>query len=267
MAHTHEVFDTGKHFEINATSRFIKETSSTKLVLVQGDHRSEVVTFKMPRYIDGHDMLLCDKVRVHYINAETGSSNKSANIYEVTDLALCEDTEDILAFTWLIEAPATKYHGTLSFTVKFECTEGGNIVYQWSTAKYAGVNILEAIDNIEEFVEEYSNVLDNLINRVDELENNGVQGGSSSRISEVTLLASAWVGETSPYTQVVAIDGVTENSQVDLTPSDEQLEIFRQKELTLTTRNVGGVITVSAVGQKPQNDYTMQVTITEVAYE
>lgn len=91
--------------------------------------------------------------------------------------------------------------------------------------------------------------------------------GPSARISEVTLLASAWVGDVSPYSQVVNIEGVTENSQVDLTPSADQLEAFRQKELTLTTKNVGGVVTVYAIGQKPTNDYTIQVTITEVDYE
>lgn len=164
--HTHDVYDTGKCFEINGLSRFIKETSSTKLVLVQGDHKSEVVTFQMPRYIDGHDMLLCNKIRVHYINIETGTNNKSADIYEVTDLALCEECEDILTFTWTVEAPATKYYGPLSFLIKFECTEGENILYQWNTAKYVGVNVLSGIDNSEDFVDKYSNVLEEWYNKL-----------------------------------------------------------------------------------------------------
>ena len=164
MAHTHDVYDTGKHFEINGISRFIRETSTTKLVLVQGDHKSEVVTFKMPRYIDGHDMLLCNKIRVHYINIEPKTNNSSADIYEVTDLKLCEDCaeneEETLLFTWTIEAPATKYFGSLSFLVKFECTEGENILYQWNTARYVNVNVLSGIDNSEAFVDKYSNVLE-----------------------------------------------------------------------------------------------------------
>lgn len=168
MAHTHDVYDTGKHFEINGISRFIKETSTTKLVLVQGDHKSEVVTFEMPRYIDGHDMLLCDKIRVHYINIETKTNNTSADIYEVTDLKLCEDCEEeeILLFTWTIEAPATKYFGSLSFLVKFECTEGDNILYQWNTAKYVNINVLNGIDNSEAFVDKYSNVLEEWYNKL-----------------------------------------------------------------------------------------------------
>lgn len=92
-------------------------------------------------------------------------------------------------------------------------------------------------------------------------------GGASARIGEVTLLADGWIGDTNPYSQIVIIDGVTENSQVDLTPSVEQLMVFYEKDLAFVTENEGGVVTVYAIGQKPQNDYIMQVTITEVVYE
>lgn len=166
MAHTHDVYDTGKCFEINETSRFIQETSPTKLVLVQGDHKSEVITFKMPRYIDGHDMLTCNKIRVHYINIDTKTNDTSKDIYEVKNLALCEDDESMLTFTWVIEAPATKYAGTLSFLIKFECTEGDDILYQWNTAKYVGTNVLVGIDNSEAFIEKYSSVLEQWYNKL-----------------------------------------------------------------------------------------------------
>ena len=87
---------------------------------------------------------------------------------------------------------------------------------------------------------------------------------ASSRIAYVTLLSSAWEGGENLYSQVVTIDGVTKNSQVDLTPSVEQLAIFYNKDLTFVTENENGVVTVYAIGQKPQNDYTIQVTLTEV---
>lgn len=87
---------------------------------------------------------------------------------------------------------------------------------------------------------------------------------TNARIADVDLLAENWFGEASPYSQVVDIDGITENSQVDLTPSIEQLVIFHEKDLGFVTENDNGVVTVYAIGQKPENDYTIQVTITEV---
>lgn len=96
------------------------------------------------------------------------------------------------------------------------------------------------------------------------LKEHGIQSSSSARIGEVTLTASGWVGNVSPYSQVVTITGVTENSQVDLTPNIQQLAVFYEKDLAFVTENEGGIVTVYAIGQKPSNDYTIQVTITEV---
>ena len=94
---------------------------------------------------------------------------------------------------------------------------------------------------------------------------NAMQGTvATAKIGEVTLLASEWTGSGSLYSQEVTIDGATENSQVDLTPSVEQLSVFYEKDLTFVTENEDGVVTVYAIGQKPTNDYTIQVTITEV---
>lgn len=80
----------------------------------------------------------------------------------------------------------------------------------------------------------------------------------------ITLLASAWVGEGDSYSQVVTIEGVTENSKVDLQPSPEQLIIFHEKDVAFVTENEDGIVTVFCIGQKPANDYTIQATIIEV---
>ena len=88
---------------------------------------------------------------------------------------------------------------------------------------------------------------------------------SSVPVTSVTLLASEWIGNASPYSQVVTIPGVTAFTKVDLQPSVEQLRIFHEKDLTFTTENNGGVVTVYAVGDKPKNDYTIQITKTEVS--
>ncbi len=85
-----------------------------------------------------------------------------------------------------------------------------------------------------------------------------------AKIGTVTLLADKWIGNASPYSQIVEVEGATENSQVDLTPSAEQLAIFHGKDLAFVTENEDGVVTVYAIGQKPENDYSIQVTITEV---
>lgn len=92
-----------------------------------------------------------------------------------------------------------------------------------------------------------------------------VKFANAPGIDEVTLWASAWVsGEDKRHSQVVEIESATNKSQVDLTPSDEQLAIFYTKDIGFVTKNESGKVTVIAIGQKPENDYTVQVTLTEV---
>ena len=87
----------------------------------------------------------------------------------------------------------------------------------------------------------------------------------SAKIGSVTLRSTDWIYVMeNVHSQVVYIDGVTAKSQVDLTPDVEQLAVFYAKDLTFVTENEGGVVTVYVIGQKPANDYTIQVTITEV---
>lgn len=88
---------------------------------------------------------------------------------------------------------------------------------------------------------------------------------SSAWIAEVSLPASAWEGSDRLWHQVVTIEGTTEYSQVDLTPSAEQLTIFHEKDIAFTTENEDGTVTVFAIGDKPSNDYVIQATITEVS--
>lgn len=85
-----------------------------------------------------------------------------------------------------------------------------------------------------------------------------------NKISTVALPSNQWEGAASPYYQVVDIAGATENSKIDLNPTVEQLNIFHEKDITFVVGNNNGVITVYCIGQKPTNDYTIQVSITEV---
>ncbi len=87
---------------------------------------------------------------------------------------------------------------------------------------------------------------------------------SPSRVVSVSLPASKWAGSGNLYSQVVPIAGITEHSQVNLTPSVEQLSIFYEKDVTFMTENDGGTVTVYVIGQKPTNDYTIKASIVEV---
>ena len=87
---------------------------------------------------------------------------------------------------------------------------------------------------------------------------------SAVRLTEILLPASQWKGGASPYFQTVTLQGISIYSKVDMLPGPAQLEEFRAKELAFTTENDGGVVTVYAIGSRPESDITMQAVITEV---
>ena len=92
-----------------------------------------------------------------------------------------------------------------------------------------------------------------------------IGSANNIRLAEVELHADKWSSNENLHSQVVSIEGVTKNTQVDLTPTVEQLASFYYKDMALVAVNEGGVVTVYVIGQRPLNDYVMQVTLTEVS--
>lgn len=117
-----------------------------------------------------------------------------------------------------------------------------------------------AATNAQDIAANAVNIAADALSKIDKI----IDGQTPVSIGEVSLLATEWVGSGNLYHQVVSIDGVAANHQVDLTPDVEQLAVFYEKDITFVTENEDGVVTVYVIGQKPTNDYTIQVTITEV---
>lgn len=280
-AHEHPVVDTDKRFTIDPTTGAIS-TTSTKLVLRQHSKRSEKITIEIPKVVEGHDMSVCDLAEIHYQNISAeNKGNKSIGVCEIRELNV--DGENVV-ISWLVDDEATYYAGGLIFAVHYICYgEDGKVAYNLPTLSYSGITVGETVWNSETIAKTYPDIIAEFEARIAVLEKGGasddiiaqavsdyldkhpISAGSTASIGVVELIAARWVGSGNLYSQVVSIDGVTKNSQVDLTPSVEQLVVFYEKDLTFVTENDGGVVTVYAIGQKPTNDYEVQVTITEVS--
>ena len=101
MAHEHK-FDNDPYFVIDPVTRVITNKSDTKKKLMQYDHNSERFTFEIPRFVDGHDMSACDKIKIHYLNVNTSTKETSADVYFVDDVQISPDDEGKVIFSWLI---------------------------------------------------------------------------------------------------------------------------------------------------------------------
>lgn len=247
MIHEHIVKDTDKHFSIDPVTREIVNESG-KIVLVQGDHKSEQFTFSIPRYVDGHDMSLCNMVQVHYTNTDSETKSVNEDVHETSDLRINPDSEDgkeTVIFSWLITANATQYVGSLAFSISYNCVaENGDIEYSWNTVDYTEISIKSRHNNSESVITTYPDVLakwradtfqmvqdqiDDAVNGeayvhktgdtmtgplsvVNPTENahaaNKEYVDGKRKIFTTTLTANNWTGNTAPYTQRIGIEGI-----------------------------------------------------------
>lgn len=158
MAHAHIVSDSDNHFIIDPISRQISNNSK-KTILIKTDHNSEQFTFELPRYVEGHDMSLSNKVEVHFLNINSKTRQTNPGIYNVVDFDVdAEDNTKVLG-TWLVSREATKYPGSLNFVIRFSCLDDDNVeYYSWNTAIYTGITIADTIENTETIVEDYVDI-------------------------------------------------------------------------------------------------------------
>ena len=164
MGHSHQVVDKDNHFIINAITRGVAAANGMKKILIQHDHDSERFTFECPRFIEGHDMALCNKIEVHFINIG-GGNKKALGVFTVTDLEVSDDGETV-GFSWLISSVGTANVGTLTFCIRFACTEKNELVYQWFTGVNKETMVQEGIYNNDDLADEFSDIVEEWMSQV-----------------------------------------------------------------------------------------------------
>ena len=159
MAHNHVVVDTDVHYKIDGITRSVTNVNETKRELVQNDHNSERFTFEIPRYVDGHDFSECNSVQVHYATFDEFEEMKGSGVYNVDDLHVSSEDENTVLLSWLISGNATSTAGTLNFSIRFACVNDGIVEYAWNTTVFKGISILEAVNNLDGVIEDYSDII------------------------------------------------------------------------------------------------------------
>lgn len=163
MPHEHGVIDKDTHFSIDPETMVISCAGTVKS-LRRGDMAAERFTFTMPRYIEGHDMALCNKVEAHYNNIHYESSTRETttnrSFDECSDFGISETDENTVVWTWLIQGDATQLDGTLNFCIRFACMNGAEIEYQKFTEIFEGVPVGETIWNTENVAKQSADVLE-----------------------------------------------------------------------------------------------------------
>lgn len=238
--HDHVVSDQDSYFVINPDTRVIENASRADNVLMQYDHNSEKYTFELARYVDGHDMTLCNRVRVHFNNVDGATNEENADVAELYDLAIDPDDNNKVLCSWTITRQATQLVGTLNFLVQYECIDdNGNSVYEWHTDIYTDVAVKKGRNNSEQAVIEYSNVLEQWYQRI--------FGAGDSVMADITA-------EGEKQVAAVTAEGVAQKEAVALkgeatlaTIPDDYTETYNMAEEAI--RRKANTIEMNAEGE------------------
>lgn len=167
------VADSDAHFIIDIVTRAI-QNASDKSEIVQFDHNSERLTFECSRYIEGHDMLNCNKVVVNYLCGD------AYGIYEVDDLKMKDS--NTVTFSWLISSNVTQKIGKIHFAIMFECVQtNGEVTYKWNTKITESMQIVEGMNYGNTIVYENTDILEQWKQQLF-----GTSDGEISKIQEAT---------------------------------------------------------------------------------
>ena len=154
---------------------------------MQFDHNSEVFTFELPRYIEGHDMTECNRVEVHYLNIDSTTKQENEGVYLVDDLTVNADDENKLTCSWLISQNATQLVGSLNFLLRFICLTDDVIDYVWNTSIFSGIYVSKGIYNSDIVAEQYIDTIKAWENRLAVVENSIGSSGISPTIKVTAI--------------------------------------------------------------------------------
>lgn len=231
-------------FDIVNRTITLKEGQDIQDILVQNDANSRNFGFMIQRYFEMED-LSTKNIRIHYVNSLNQSDFAEAHTIELTG-----ENEEVLSFQWLIGAKVCLEIGDVKFAIEFWDNNG----YALFTTPMM-VTVSESIYSFGTIPDPEDGWYKMLMNKIE---------NATPKLATISLLGSNWNGDVSPYSQVATVNSVTETSRIDLQPTPNQLAYFQKEEISLLATNENGIVTVYAIGEKPTDDLSLQVMITEV---
>lgn len=171
--------------------RTITIPSGLQTVGVESDEDVRRLNFQMPKQYGEVDLSEFN-IRINFMNA-----NNSGDVYAVTDKAVSGDN---ITFSWLVGRNALAYRGSIRFIVCLKRADAEGVVQQEFNTTVATLSVLEGLETTEAVVAENPDIIEQILARLDELEENGGGGGTPGKdgvgISNIAKTGTAGLVDT-----------------------------------------------------------------------
>lgn len=171
--------------------RTITIPSGLQTVGVESDEDVRRLNFQMPKQYGEVDLSEFN-IRINFMNA-----NNSGDVYAVTDKAVSGDN---ITFSWLVGRNALAYRGNIRFVVCLKKVDVEGAVQQEFNTTVAQLTVLEGLETTEAVVAENPDIIEQILARLDELEESGGGGGTPGKdgvgISNIAKTGTAGLVDT-----------------------------------------------------------------------
>lgn len=186
--------------------RTITIPSGLQTVGVESDEDVRRLNFQMPKQY--HEVDLSEfNIRINFMNANNGGDS-----YAVTDKQVSGDN---ITFSWLVGRNALAYRGNIRFIICLKKADAEGVVQQEFNTTVATLSVLEGLETTEAVVAENPDIIEQILARLDELEENGGGGGSAGKDGREielqnngTAIQWRYVGDSS-WTDLVQLSEIT----------------------------------------------------------
>lgn len=182
MATTNELLEemeaemlTGENdtFVVDNNLRTVSIPESMSVLGVEHDDDVHRLYFQIPKMYGDTDLSDFD-IRINYMNAAG-----EGDVYAVTDK---EVSGDNITFSWLVGRHAFAQRGDVIFIVCLKQTDDeGNVVKEFNTTVTTLPPVLEGLETSELVIQDNPDIIEQILARLDDLEENGGGGGTPGK--------------------------------------------------------------------------------------
>ncbi|MCD7805450.1 MAG: hypothetical protein LUH03_09995 [Oscillospiraceae bacterium] len=124
---------------IDAVNRTMEVAADHKILGVVGDHNSNPVRFRCPRYIDGGDLATCTNLSITWQNEDAGTKGTA----DIGDFSTDpDDPDNYIVGTWLVDYATCANAGQVGiFFTAIQLDADGETVYEWQTVENAYMEV------------------------------------------------------------------------------------------------------------------------------
>lgn len=177
-----EVFQYSNVIEIDGQSRHVNVPIGEDMFGVEGDKNATLKHFTCPKIVGNNIEIDLSEHNLYanYTLADEKGNPKSEDVIQ----SPCENIvigDDNITFDWKISEWVTKEDGYIAFSIVAKKSVDGVVETRWYTTPAVG-KVLKTVKEGRHIEQQYPDVIDNLMNRVSDLErilaNGGGTGGS-----------------------------------------------------------------------------------------